>query len=61
MEDAEQIGEWVRADVWRMEALRRDHGVLTAWGRNVRPPDQYRWDLRPEMDYLDRPEADHQG
>ena len=37
----------------RMEELRRDSQILKDWGRQVRPPDRYRWDLRPEMDYLD--------
>jgi len=37
----------------RMEALRRDQPVLTAWARQTQPPDQYRWTLRPEMDNLD--------
>jgi hypothetical protein len=31
VEDAEQIGEWIRADVWRMEALRQ--------ARSLRLPD----------------------
>lgn len=32
MEDAEQIGEWVRADVWRMEALRQARSLcLPDW------------------------------
>jgi hypothetical protein len=32
VEDAEQIGEWVRADVWRMEALRQARSLcLPDW------------------------------
>ena len=32
MEDAEQIGEWIRADVWRMEALRQARSLcLPDW------------------------------
>ena len=27
--------------------------VFESWVKNVQPPDQYRWELRPEMDYLD--------
>ena len=42
--------EWVAQE---MAARRGDHAVLAAWGRQVQPPDQYRWNLRPEMDYLD--------
>jgi choline-sulfatase len=42
--------EWVSQ---RLAALRQDRQILAAWGRRVQPPDQYRWDLRPEMDYLD--------
>ena len=37
----------------RMAALRRDNGILADWARHVQPPDRCRWDLRPEMDYLD--------
>jgi len=37
----------------RMAAKRTDLNILTAWARHTRPEDQYRWDLRPEMDYLD--------
>ena len=37
----------------RMAEIERDQQVLTSWARNVQPPDQYRWDLRPEMDYLE--------
>ena len=37
----------------RLEELRCDGRILTDWGRNVQPPDRCRWDLRPEMDYLD--------
>jgi len=44
--DPDQIGS-------RMAALQRDQPILTKWARQVRPPDQYRWALRPEMDYLD--------
>ena len=37
----------------RMADIERDQQVLMSWARNVRLPDKYRWDLRPEMDYLD--------
>ncbi|MBT6149960.1 MAG: sulfatase-like hydrolase/transferase [Gemmatimonadetes bacterium] len=42
--------EWIssRLDLWREE-----RPILGKWTRTVQPSDQYRWDLRPEMDYLD--------
>jgi len=42
--------EWI---VERMAAMREDRKILGAWGRNVQPPDRYRWNLKPEMDYVD--------
>ncbi|MDP3062207.1 MAG: sulfatase-like hydrolase/transferase [Chloroflexota bacterium] len=41
----------------QIAAMSREQEVLKAWAQNTRPADQYRWDLRPEMDYLD-PEQD---
>ncbi len=40
----------------KMEALRAERPILSAWGRHVQPSDCYRWDLRPEMGYLDEPQ-----
>jgi choline-sulfatase len=37
----------------KLDAQRADNQVLREWGRQVRPPDVIRWDLRPEMNYLD--------
>ncbi len=37
----------------KMAALRADQTVLRAWAQHVQPPDQYRWELLPEMNYLD--------
>jgi len=37
----------------QMAELRADNRILKAWAGNVVPDDSYRWDLRPEMDYLD--------
>jgi choline-sulfatase len=37
----------------KMAAKRADNGVLRAWARNTHPPDQHRWLLTPEMNYLD--------
>jgi choline-sulfatase len=42
--------EWIER---RMAELHADRPILAAWGKNVQPSDQYRWDLKPEMDYLD--------
>ena len=39
----------------RMAAIQKDQQVLQAWARNIDPPDPIRWDLRPEMDYVDGP------
>jgi choline-sulfatase len=36
-----------------MARLRAERPLLAAWARHVQPADQYRWDLRPEMDSLD--------
>ncbi len=35
-----------------MADKRKDNAVLRAWARNTNPPDQHRWDLRPEMNFL---------
>ena len=42
--------EWIssRLDNWRQE-----QPVLADWTRTVQPKEYIRWDLRPEMDYLD--------
>lgn len=51
---AELLSQWHPEDVAsQMAALRSDNEILGAWGRTVRPADAIRWDLRPEMDYLD--------
>ena len=36
-----------------MAARDADLEILTAWARRTDPVERYRWDLRPEMDYLD--------
>lgn len=41
---------WVDA---RVRALTRTGEVLKAWAQNVQPEDKFRWDLKPEMDYLE--------
>ena len=42
--------DWVAAQI---AAKRADTQLLGRWGRNTQPADQYRWNLLPEMDYLD--------
>ena len=42
--------DWIAA---QLTAKRADTQLLGRWGRNTRPRDQYRWNLLPEMDYLD--------
>jgi choline-sulfatase len=37
-----------------LSALRQDRDILAAWGKQVQPADSIRWDLKPEMDYLDK-------
>ena len=37
----------------QMATKRADLQILSAWGRHTQPEDTYRWNLLPEMDYLD--------
>jgi len=37
----------------RIRARRLDKNILDAWARQVRPPDEFRWDLKPEHNRLD--------
>ncbi len=39
--------------VQQMTAKRIDTQILSTWARNTQPADTYRWNLRPEMDYLE--------
>ncbi len=51
----ELLSEWDPDQVsLEMARLRVDNAVLWAWGNSVRPEDLIRWNLRPEMDYLDK-------
>jgi choline-sulfatase len=51
----ELLSNWDPVEVSEaMAELRSDQKILSGWGRTVRPLDRYRWELRPEMDYLDR-------
>ncbi len=36
-----------------MARQRREREILAGWAKQTQPTDQFRWDLRPEMDYLD--------
>ncbi len=47
-------------DGWDPEAIQRcmadkraDNEILSAWAKNIQPPNQYQWTVRPEMNYLD--------
>jgi hypothetical protein len=37
----------------RMAAKRADTQLWSAWAKQTNPPNQYQWDLRPEMNYLE--------
>ena len=37
----------------QMEEKKLDTQILSRWTRHTQPVDQYRWNLLPEMDYLD--------
>jgi choline-sulfatase len=39
----------------KMAVAQQDQRVMTAWARNVEPPDNYRAEQGPEMDFLDGP------
>ena len=47
---------WDPDEVTRKVALvQQDQRVLAAWAKTVDPPDKYRAEQRPEMDFLDGP------
>ena len=37
----------------RIRERRRDKDIIDQWARNVRPPDVFRWNLRPEFNQLE--------
>ncbi|MCB0064472.1 MAG: sulfatase-like hydrolase/transferase, partial [Caldilineaceae bacterium] len=41
----------------KMADKRKDNAVLRTWAKETNPPDQHRWNLRPEMNYLDQPQS----
>lgn len=43
--------EWVRH---ALEQRRREHELIRRWVHKTRPPEQFLWPRKPEMDYLER-------
>ena len=39
----------------KMEMAQRDEQVMKEWAETVDSRDTYRWDLNPEIDYVDGP------
>ena len=37
----------------RMQILKSEQEIMEQWANKIDPPDSIRWNLRPEMDYLD--------
>ena len=51
---ARVLDGWDPDRVWeKMQTKTEECGLLARWGRNVKPKDTHRWNLRPEMDYLE--------
>ena len=51
---AEVLAGWdPEAVAEKMEQKRADIEIIRAWAEHTKPKDQFRWDRRPEMDYLD--------
>ena len=49
------LGDWNPAAIAAlMREKKKDNRILKAWARNTHPSDPYRWDLRPEMNFLDQ-------
>lgn len=47
------LTDWNPDDIQAiMAAKRADAHLLKAWAKQVQPPDVIRWNLRPEMNYL---------
>lgn len=48
------LAEWDPEDIRAaLAAKKADAAVLRGWAQNIQPADQYRWPLRPEMNYLE--------
>ena len=53
---ARVLDGWDPDEVTRKMAMaQRDEQVMRQWAETVDTPDPHRWDLRPEMDYVDGP------
>ena len=51
---AEVLDGWNPQEIQRkLEERSNDKGILTAWAKNTQPEDRYRWQLKPEMNFLD--------
>ena len=51
---AEVLEDWdPEAVAEKMEQKRTDLEIIRAWAEHTKPKDQFRWERRPEMDYLD--------
>ena len=45
---------WDPNNIWeKIQTKKKETGILSKWARNTRPPDTHRWNLRPEMGYLE--------
>ena len=45
---------WDPEAIWeKIQTKSTEFSLISKWGRNVQPEDTHRWDLRPEMDYLE--------
>lgn len=52
---AKVLQDWNPDVIARQMARQRADGrILNRWASSTEPADQYRWNLRPEMDYLDQ-------
>ena len=45
----------------RMQARRRDKDLLGAWARQMHPQNQYRWEFKPEENWLDATSGPEEG
>lgn len=51
---ARVLDGWDPKQIWRrIQTNQKETRVISQWTRNVKPADTHRWDLRPEMDYLE--------
>lgn len=51
---AEVLADWNPEAIMATMALKREQtGILRQWAQNTSPAQQYRWNLKPEMNWLD--------